>query len=30
MQAANGRIMKQPIKEMLTRDPSLLPWSSGG
>jgi acyl-CoA synthetase (AMP-forming)/AMP-acid ligase II len=25
---ANGKIMKQPLKEMLTRDPSLLPWNT--
>jgi acyl-CoA synthetase (AMP-forming)/AMP-acid ligase II len=26
---SNGKIMKQPLREMLVRDPSLLPWASG-
>jgi acyl-CoA synthetase (AMP-forming)/AMP-acid ligase II len=26
---SNGKIMKLALKEMLTRDPSLLPWNSG-
>jgi acyl-coenzyme A synthetase/AMP-(fatty) acid ligase len=25
---SNGKIMKQPLKEMLARDPSLLPWAT--
>jgi iron complex transport system substrate-binding protein len=26
---SNGKIMKQPLKEMLTRDASLQPWNNG-
>ena len=26
---SNGKIMKPALKNMLTQDPSLLPWNSG-